>query len=120
MSLGEVQAIYELLLKIDELLTGIESKNENLIRDMPKTREALTTYRDLERVTLRYLVLAKRMGLPEDVDNAIGYITRLVTVIRMAHISISLMMASNPVTAAMGIAGLATTVISSTDLLAGY
>ena len=80
----------------------------------------LATFRELERVALRYLVLARRMGLPEDVDRAVNLLARLVTTARMAQISLSMLMMGNPLTAALGIAGLAGAVLSLNDAFAGY
>lgn len=119
-SLSETQQVFNLLTQIDKLLADIELKITKLQTDAPRTRELLVTFRQIERLTLRYLALTRRMGLPEDTQNAISFLMRLVTVIRMAQISISLMMASNPVTAAIGIAGLIGSAMTLQDSLIGY
>lgn len=112
-SLNEIQQIRAELEQIRAIVTELEPKLE-------KAPRQLATFRELERVALRYLVLAKRMGLPEDVDRAINFITRLVVVARQAQISLSLLMTTNPVTVALGIAGLAMSAISLTDSFSGY
>jgi hypothetical protein len=60
------------------------------------------------------------MGLPEDVDNAVNKIARLISSLRMLQISINMLYATNPLTAAIGIAGFAGAAYSMTDSLIGY
>lgn len=86
----------------------------------PKLESTLKTFQQVERLALRYLVLARRMGLPEDVDAAINLVARLITSIRMLQISLSMLYATNPLTAAIGVAGLIGGAVSITDSLAGY
>ena len=80
----------------------------------------LENFKKLEMVALRYLALARRVGLPDDVDNAIQLLARLITTLRMAQLSINMLMASNPVTSAIGLAGLVMTAATLPDMLAGY
>jgi len=120
--MSQIQEAYQTLAEIDRLLADIELKITNITNTdtAQKLESNLDTFRQLERLALRYLVLARRMGLPEDVGAAIDFLARLVTTIRMAHISLNMMMASNPLTAAIGIAGLMGTAITMTDSFAGY
>jgi hypothetical protein len=122
MSLAETQQIYDVLVQIDAILKGIEVKTVALQQRAPAVRENLKTFMQLERLALRYLVLARRMGLPEEYEQAVNGISRLVVSMRMAMISINLMMASNPVTMAIGFAGLAGVAIElgSGSILEGY
>jgi hypothetical protein len=122
MSLAETQQIYDVLVQIDAILKGIEVKTVALQQRAPAVRENLKTFMQLERLALRYLVLARRMGLPEEYEQAVNAISRLVVSMRMAMISINLMMASNPVTMAIGFAGLAGVAIElgSGSILEGY
>jgi len=86
----------------------------------PKLESTLHTFQQVERLALRWLVLARRMGLPEDADQVVNVLARVVTMIRMYQISINLLLATNPVTAAIGVAGLLGVAVSATDVLAGY
>ena len=120
MSLSETAQIYEYLVKIDALLSNIQVKTEKIERDMPQTRASLETFKEIERLALRWLVLARRMGLPEEINNAISLITRLISSIRMLQISLNLLMATNPLTMAIGIAGLIGSAYTMADTFAGY
>ena len=120
--MSQIQEAYQTLAEIDRLLADIELKITNITNTETAQRleTNLNTFRQLERLALRYLTLARRMGLPEDVGAAIDFLARLVVVIRMAQISISMMMATNPLTVAIGVAGLVGTAVSMTDTFAGY
>jgi hypothetical protein len=66
--------------------------------------------------------LIERLGLPPEIEKAIRKVQQLVMTLRMLQISLNLMLASNPVTAALGIAGLLGTAaeLGSGSLLEGY
>ncbi len=119
-SVSDAQQIYNLLLEIDGLLKGVVVNTTKLNNDFPQTEKTLSSFRQLERVTIRYLAITQRMGLPDNMNSAISAIMRLVSVVRMAQISMNMLMMSNPATIAMGIAGIATTIISAADVMVGY
>jgi hypothetical protein len=54
----------------------------------------LDGFKDLEQIALRYLALANRMGLPEDVTDTINKIARLIVLIRQAQFALELFYAS--------------------------
>ena len=60
------------------------------------------------------------MGLPEEADGAIAKIAQLISTIRMLQISMNLMLASNPLTMGIGVAGLIGSAMTMSDVLAGY
>jgi hypothetical protein len=119
-SVSDAQQVYNLLVQIDALLRNVEVKTLKLTSDLPRTQETLKTFNQLERVTMRYLAIARSMGLSDDINNAITRITQLISVIRMAQISMNMLMMSNPVTVAMGIAGMITTIATTADIFIGY
>lgn len=80
----------------------------------------MSSFQRFEQVALRYLALARRMGLPEDVEQAVNRVMRLVTALRMLQLASSLMLATNPVTFALGAAGFGMGVLSFGDALVGY
>jgi hypothetical protein len=45
----------------------------------------------LEQIALRYLVIARRMGLPEDVERALSIISQLIVTIRQLQLTLSLL-----------------------------
>ena len=120
---GETQEVFQILTEIDKLLADIELK---IIRIQGGAGSSgalagLTTkFQQIERLALRWLALSRRMGLPEDVGAVIDFLARLITSVRMAQISLSLVMASNPVTAAIGFAGLMGSAFSLIDVVGGY
>jgi hypothetical protein len=120
MSLAETQQIMQVLQEIMQLLNGVTIKTEQIKRDIPQTREALATFRQLERIALRFLVLAKRMGLPEDIDRGISKVMELIVAIRMLQMSMNMMMASNPYTMIIGMAGFAGSIMTFGSMLEGY
>lgn len=120
MSLSDTQEIFTLLQEIMQMLDKVDVKSEKINNDLPRTQETLATFRQLERLALRWLVIARQMGLPENVTGAINTLAKLVVMIRMAQMSINMMMMSNPVTAAIGVAGIIGTVMTAPSLLEGY
>lgn len=117
MSLSEAQAVYELLLKIDQLLSGIETKTENLIRELPQTRESLMTFRQAERVALRYVALVRRISGSDRADQLIQILTRVLIIMRMLEISGIMLFSGTPYGILLGIAGIA---MAEASMLEGY
>jgi hypothetical protein len=120
MSLAETQELMRTMQELMALLNNIQARTTQLNNDQPITRETLATFRQLERVALRYLALAERMGLPPDAQKAIDLLMKVIVTARMAQISINMLMMSNPVTAAIGFAGLLMTVTTIPGMLEGY
>lgn len=120
MSLSETRELLQVLIEIDAILKGITVKTAEIEQRTPVMRENLTTFREVERLALRWLALSRSMGLPDYVSGAIDKVMQLVVTIRMAMISINLMLASNPVTALIGVAGLLGTAASMGSMLEGY
>lgn len=119
MSLAETQQIMQLCQEIIQLLNTAEIKTGKLIKDLPQTEKVLNNFRQLERVALRYLAIARRMGLPEDAEQAIRIFSQLIVVIRMTQMSLG-MLAGGPLGIAMGAAGLIMAGLSASSMLEGY
>jgi hypothetical protein len=115
MSLAQTQELMRTMQELMTLLNGVETKTAKITADMPQTKQTLAPFGQLERVAVRYLALAKRMGLPEDATRAIDMLSRLVVMARMARISINLLMVGTPFGWGLGIAGLAMTTMSLVD-----
>jgi hypothetical protein len=108
---------------IAELRTQVEELNrsiDNIEPTLESSSEQLMTFRQLERVALRYLTIAKRMGLPDDVNRAIEFLFRLIVIIRMVQISMNMLMLGTPYGWLMGAAGLVMTGLSMGSVLEGY
>lgn len=120
MSLAETQQIMVMLQEIVKILDGVDVKTVKINNDLPRTKEALSTFRTLERIALRYLAIARQLGLPDDVDRVINTLTRLIVIINMLKMSINMLYMSNPATMALGIAGMATSIATLPSLMEGY
>lgn len=118
--MSQIAESYALLQEIDRLLADIEAKIDTIEQKRPKLESTLQTFQQVERLALRWLVIARRMGLPEEVNGAISKIAQLISAIRMLQISMSLLYATNPLTAAIGVAGLIGSVMTFSDVFAGY
>ena len=81
------------------------------------TEYSLDSIRRLETVLYRSLALTRRMGLPDDINEQIYQIQRLVMVIRLLHTSmIALQAASGPIGWILGGIGVASAALSGYDL----
>lgn len=120
--LGDFQQLLSLAQQIMDVLNNTTTAIEKVEQKTPVVRENLENFRQLERLALRYLVLARRMGLPEEVGSAVDKVNQLIVTIRMLQISVSMLMASNPVMMLIGVAGLlgAATTLGSGSILEGY
>lgn len=120
MSFGETRQIMADLQEIMALLNQTSVKTERIITNLPKTKEALMTFQQFERVALRYLALSRRMGLPDDVAQTTEVLTRLIITVRMLQMSMNMLMLGTPFGWLMGAAGLAMTGLSLYDSMVGY
>lgn len=121
MSLAEAQEMMTVLQEIMALLDKAYVKTTTLNNDLPRTKETVKTFRQLERLALRWLVIAKQLGLPPEFQKTVDFIAKVVVAIRMYQISINMLMATNPVTMAIGITGLiGTTIATVPSMLEGY
>jgi hypothetical protein len=117
MSYAETQQIMADLKEIMALIDGVTIKTEKLNTNLPRTKETLSTFRDIERVALRYLALSRRMGLPEDIEKATQTLTELIVMIRMAQMSYTMLTAGTPIGLLLGAAGIAMTALSASDFV---
>lgn len=93
--MSEMQETYAVLTEIDRLLAGIELKINKIEGNTPTLERNLETFLQLERVALRYLAILNRLGLPEDAEAVISTLARLISMIRMAQITLNLFYAAS-------------------------
>ena len=80
--------------------------------------QAISEIRRLETLLFRSIALARRLGLPEDIDSAVYKIQRLIMVVRLAHSTlIAFQTASGPIGWALAIVGGLTAVASASDFM---
>lgn len=120
MSYAETRQIMADLREIMALLDNTTVKSERLVKETPRIRDAADNFMQLERVALRYLTIARRLGLPDEVARATEFLSRLLVVIRMVQISTNMLMLGTPYGWAMGAAGLVLSGLSIYDSTAGY
>jgi uncharacterized protein YaaW (UPF0174 family) len=79
--------------------------------------QCVSEIRRLETLLYRSLALAKRLGLPENINQAISQIQRLTMVIRMLHTAIiALQAASGPIGWALAGVGIASAGLTIIDM----
>jgi len=98
-------------------IQALRREIEQLEPKLEKGTRQLETWRQLERVALRYYTLARRMGLPEDADKALRILTRILMTMRMIEITGTMLFAGTPYGWLMGAAGL---VMVTASMLEGY
>jgi hypothetical protein len=106
MSLAETQELMRTMQQLMSLLNGVEAKTTQINSDLPRTKSSLATFNQLERVAIRYLAIARRMGLPDEATQVIQVLSELIVMIRMAQMSMNMLMIGTPFGWAMGAAGL--------------
>ena len=80
----------------------------------------MATFSKLEMIAVRYLAIARKMGLPDDVQAAVDAIARLIVLIRSAQMAIDMLMLSNPYTFALGVAGMVMVGFSAVDTMGSF
>lgn len=117
-SLSDAQQLHAHLQEICKLLDEIDIKTAKTEENIRTNSES---FKDLERVALRYLALANRMGLPSDIQQQVSLIARLIVLVRAAQIAIASLEASTgPVGLAMFAASGIMLGLSVGDTLGGY
>lgn len=106
------------LQEIMKLIDNINVKSDSLIEKTPKIQKAEETFRDAERLALRYLAIARRMGLPEQIEQATQVITSLVVMVKMLQISMAAI-SGGGLRSLIGIAGVISVILTANDML-GY
>ncbi len=90
MSLAQTQQIYELLVRIDSILSGIQIKVQDIehgggAAQTSSMRDVLSQARQLERVAVRCLAILESTGLKND---TLAKISRVIVALRMMQIAL--------------------------------
>ena len=72
-----------MLQEISRLLDEVDTKTDTVTR---KTTTSTESFRQLESVALRYIVIARRLGLPEDADRFIQKISMMILALNQLQI----------------------------------
>ena len=101
------------------MLADIELKITNIEGKKAVVAENIMSFRELERITLRYLIIARRLGLPEEIGKATAVITSLVIIIRMADIALTQLERPGITGLLIGIAGILMVGLGTYDMIRG-
>jgi hypothetical protein len=116
LSLAETREIMQMLQEILAALNKVEVKTGKLTSDLPKIKEDISTFREAERLALRYLALARRMHLPEHAQQAAQIAASIIVIIRMLQMSMGLI-GGGGLGVLIGFAGIAGAMLSVNDLM---
>lgn len=119
MNLGEIQEFAAQLERINQILTAIEDKTQNLEKAMPQTEEVVMTVQQGTRILYRFNHILAHLGLPENIDGAIRKLQQIVFMARMVEMSLVLLQQGTPYGMIFGALGFVSTYLSFNDLM-GY
>ena len=124
MSLAETQQLFNLLTEIDKILGEIQLKQDQINRDVPRTREALQIFNKLEAVAFRYATIAQKIAGSEESETVIMQLTKILMIMRQIQIAGSLIaggVATGGVLGAIGVVGgVGALVITELTIMEGY
>jgi hypothetical protein len=104
-----------MLQEIDRLLSQIDTHTDTTAE---KTKTLQRSFNQLEQVALRYLLIARRLGLPDDAQRALDLLARTIIMLRQAQIAVNLLVtASGPLGWAMALASVGMVAVSGADYL---
>lgn len=83
-SLGDIQQIHAMLQQISRLLDEVDTKTSTTEKNLQKVA---TQALYVQQVINRSITLMRRMGLPEDVGNAIYKLQRLISIINQVRLA---------------------------------
>lgn len=104
-SLGEIRQIYDLLVKINQILINISAKQDEIIQKAPATKEAVGTAKEALRLFLRLMHLLDHLDLPREMSGALRQINKVLFAAQALYVSLKLLEAGTvygQVTAAIG------------------
>ena len=119
MSLAETQELMRTMQELMDLLSDVETKTTELNNDLPRTKGTLATFKQLERVALRFLVVVRKMGLPQDYEKMLQSLSKILIMLNMIHMSFN-MMQRGPLGGFMAIFSLTGIGMAMPSMLEGY
>lgn len=117
--LSDAQEIHGILVRIDEVLNGIQVKSASVISMTPEVRVAAMTFQQSTRLLFRFNHLMSHMGLGDNINAAIAKLQRMVFMVRMLQMSMNFLMLGTGYGTLMGLMGMASVGLSSVDMLRG-
>ena len=74
-----------MLQEISKLLDEVDTKTDTVTRKAVSSRES---FRQLESVAMRYLLVARRLGLPADADQLMQKVAMMIVALRQLELTI--------------------------------
>ncbi len=85
--MSSIQQTYALLQRMYELMQQIEAQGQRTERQVSKNIES---YRKLEAVAARYLVIINQLNLPKDVNKAVQVAATLLVLLQQIQMTIGI------------------------------
>ncbi len=115
---SSIYETYELLQRMYELMQKLEIQS---IRTEQQVNSNLQSFRQLERVVLRYLVLVRNAGLPPEAQKLLDALSKIIITIRMVQIAFNtLYLNMGPVGWAMFVANMFMVASSIGDMAGSF
>jgi len=116
LSLGDIQETFALAKEINDLMEGILAKSVELEKSSSAVAETSMTMQEATRILFRFNHILAHMGLPENITQAIQVLQLMVFMMRMLEMSATWLAGGTPYGAIMGVLGVVSVMISSTEL----
>jgi tRNA C32,U32 (ribose-2'-O)-methylase TrmJ len=116
MSLAETQQIYDLLLRIDDILSGIEVKTASLERTAPKTKEAVATKRELLRLFSQLNMVLSQMGFPKEINGTVRKLQEAIFFVNALTIAMKAFERGTLMGNILGVVSVVATMVSASSL----
>ena len=91
MSFSDTQQILQMLQQIEQLLGNVEAKMTHVNAELPKAKDALATFTQLERVSLRWISLGTQIAGSPDINKVTNVLTRALVRMQMMYSSAGMM-----------------------------
>lgn len=121
MGTNELQQIYELLARIDRMLSDVMAKQGLILQKKEETERAVMTTREALRLILRLSHLFAHMGFPPQIQEIVTKLNQAIFLVRSLYVSMMLLQSTTLYGQVMGMIGMMTAVSSLTgSILEGY
>ena len=116
MSLAETQEIMQLLQEIMAMLDGIDVATAKLESDLPQTKQAVATKRDLLRLVMKLNLILRQMGFPKEIEGVITKVQQAIFFVNALTIAMMAFERSTLIGNVLGVVGVAATIVSASSL----
>ena len=119
MSAGEADELVIVLHECKVLLAAIDLRMGELTHRVERT-EVFITMQQALRLAWRFQALLRRLGLPEDLDNAIRILNTFTRTVMYAYFASNLLMGTTLYNIGAGMIGMTVAAINLTSMVEGY